>query len=469
MPGPRGRIPHAANRGQSNDWFSVRNVSSSEAEIDIYGEIGGFSWWDDDDTVSASSFRKELKKLDDKDLVTVHINSPGGSVFEGLAIYNALKQHPSTIKVVVDALAASAASFIAMAADEGQLVMARNAIMMIHDASGAGWGNAAEMRELADVLDMHSDNIADIYAQRSGEDKVFWRTAMVAETWYTGTEAVDAGLADSVLEDADEKAKEAAAKFDLSIFNYAGREQAPAPSAIHQRIKAQMIKAKEAAVTAPNAHGDGTGTPPAEDAESNPPAPPPPAGGQAEGEPVGDPAPEPSEPTEEAGSTGDGQPLPGTQPPSPDNRAGMVGVVVNGQTYQVPAVVAQRVTVLETAAAEAITTGRKNFVAQLATNNKISAGQVGELEEFVATLNDSQWASWSRSWNAAPTLSLLEKHGGSGSSGTSTAEATADASERSKLEGIVKHHRQSGMPEDQVEKTPSFIKLQQLNATNPTT
>src|SRR5687768_5013810 len=101
----------AVRQGQpSQDWFTFRNVSEDEAEIDIYGQIGGFSWWDDDETVTAQSFRKKLKEFKNKSKITVHVNSPGGSVFEGLAIYNALKQHDATIRVVVDALAASAAS-----------------------------------------------------------------------------------------------------------------------------------------------------------------------------------------------------------------------------------------------------------------------------------------------------------------------------------------------------------------------
>jgi ATP-dependent Clp endopeptidase proteolytic subunit ClpP len=451
--------------GESNDWFTVRNVSNDEAEIDIYGQIGGFSWWDDDETVTAQSFRKKLKELNNKKKITVHINSPGGSVFEGLAIYNALKQHDATIRVVVDALAASAASFIAMAADEGELIMARNAVMMIHDAAGVAMGNAEDMRSMAELLDKHSDNIADIYAQRSGEDAVFWRTAMIAETWYTGSEAVEAGLADGVLEDEDEEAKKVAAGFDLSIFNFAGREQAPSPSVVHKKIKSMMNKAQEASVSGTpaqpkvTAHGDGTGTPPAEE-QATPPA---------EGAPVEEEATPPAEGApveeEETGKDGDGQPVTGTQPPAapaPENRAGgPFSVVINGVQTSDPRAIQAHITALETAQQEARDGSRKAFVAKLVADNKLPATQLTATEEFALDLSDAQYEKWTAQWVNAASLSLLAEHGGGSTnhSAEGSAPANAAAGEIDTLRDIIKHHKQGGRSDEFIKNTASYKTL----------
>ena len=466
----------APKQPESKDWFAVRNVSDDEAEIDIYGEIGGWSWWDEDDNVTAQSLRKQLKDLTNKTRITVHINSPGGSVFEGLAIYNALKQHDADIKVVVDALAASAASFIAMAASPGQLVMARNAVMMIHDAATYAAGNADDMREIADLLDMHSDNIADIYSQRSGEDVSFWREAMKVETWYTGTEAVAAGLADSVLEDENKEAEKVAAKFDLSIYNYAGREAAPAPSVIHKRIKSMMNQAKESAVAkpTPKAHGDGTGTPPAEGETTTETV------TTETTEPVVEEA--PAEDAETVGADGDGQPVEGTQPPAegtpapgaeqttgPSNSA-LTAVVINGATFQVPGPVATRLAALETVQVEAKEQGRKNFVASLATDNKIAATQITATEAFALDLSDDQYEKWVQTWSAAPANSLFAAHGEgtSNHAGTGSAPANEREAEIEKLEAIVAYHKQAGRPQAEIENTQSWRRLQQLKpSTNP--
>lgn len=170
-------------------WYRILNLSSDTAEVAIYDEIG---YWG----VTASDFMAELAGVDVKNL-TLRINSPGGDVFDGLAILNSLRNHKATVNVVIDGLAASAASFIAMAGDT--VSMSPNSMMMIHEASGFCMGNSQDMRELADLLDKTSANIADIYARRSGRSSEEHRAAMKAETWYADQEAVDAGLADSVI------------------------------------------------------------------------------------------------------------------------------------------------------------------------------------------------------------------------------------------------------------------------------
>jgi len=128
--------------------------------------------------------------------VVLHINSPGGDVFEALAIYATLKNYPGLVTARVEGLAASAASYIMLAGNTVEVEP--NGMIMIHDASGYEYGNADEMRKFADNLDLTSDNIAAMYAAKAGGDVAGWRAAMRTETWYAGQKAVDAGLADRV-------------------------------------------------------------------------------------------------------------------------------------------------------------------------------------------------------------------------------------------------------------------------------
>jgi len=150
-------------------------------------------------------------------------------VWEGLAIVNQLRRHPAPVTAVVDGIAASAASFIACGGAD-QVVMGRNAQMMIHDAWGLCVGNAGDMRGLAERLDKISDNIASIYADRAGGDAATWRAAMLEESWYNADEAVAAGLADTV-EDATVQAAADTRSFNLAGFRHAGRDDAPTPLA----------------------------------------------------------------------------------------------------------------------------------------------------------------------------------------------------------------------------------------------
>lgn len=187
--------------------------------IDSWGGIWG---------VSAVEFLEVLDQVADATEIQLHINSPGGEVWEALAILNSLRQHSANVVATVDGIAASAASFIAVAADE--TVMAPNTQLMIHDAWGVVAGNAAEMHAYGDLLDQVSDNIASIYADKSGDSVDHWRAAMQRESWYTAAEAVDLKLADRVAgEEAEEDPADA---FDLKGLGmrYAGRSEAPAPA-----------------------------------------------------------------------------------------------------------------------------------------------------------------------------------------------------------------------------------------------
>lgn len=194
------------------------------ATLRLYDPIDS---WGGEWGVSAKEFAAALDALPvGVERIVVQINSPGGEVWEGLAITNQLRRHPATVTAVVDGIAASAASFIAVGGAD-RVVMGRNAQMMIHDAWGMCMGNAADMRELGDRLDKISDNIASIYAERAGGDVSAWRAAMLRETWYNADEAVAAGLAVDV-EDV-QPADDARASFDLAAFRHAGRNAAPSP------------------------------------------------------------------------------------------------------------------------------------------------------------------------------------------------------------------------------------------------
>lgn len=210
---------NATMREGRNDWYRINNTAgTASAEVYLFDEIG---FWG----TSAQTFVDEVKALD-VDTIELHVNSPGGDVWDGIAILNTLRAHKARVVTTVDGVAASAASFIAMAGDE--IVMARNSELMIHDAWGFSIGNAEDMTKMAADLDRMSDNIASIYAERAGGTTKQWRDTMRTEVWYSAQEAVDAGLADRVIaKKSDDKTK---AHFDLSVFNYAGRTAAPAPT-----------------------------------------------------------------------------------------------------------------------------------------------------------------------------------------------------------------------------------------------
>jgi ATP-dependent protease ClpP protease subunit len=209
--------PLAKLREGRADWYRITNrADTGVTDLYIYDEIGYFG-------VTAADLVNDLRGISGSE-IELHLNTPGGEVFDGLAIYNALKHHPANVTVYVDSLAASIGSVIAMAGD--RVIMGRNATMMIHDGHGLSVGNAADMREMADLLDKTSDNIASVYAERTGTPTATWRKAMKAETWYNANEAVKAGLADEVQGTGSGQAN----TWDLSIFNFAGRDTAPEPT-----------------------------------------------------------------------------------------------------------------------------------------------------------------------------------------------------------------------------------------------
>lgn len=184
------RIPRPERKETfRSPWYRFNTAKGERAELSIYGPI------DDWEGISAADFVRELKGVT-ASAIDLRINSPGGLVFDAIAIYAALKRHPATVDVHIDALAASAASFVAMAGDS--IEIEKPAKMMIHDARGVVVGNASDMTEMATLLDELSDTIAQIYADRSGKPASQWRQAMRADTWYSAEQAVKSGLADRV-------------------------------------------------------------------------------------------------------------------------------------------------------------------------------------------------------------------------------------------------------------------------------
>jgi ATP-dependent protease ClpP protease subunit len=173
--------------------------------------------------ISAAMIVEALIAADGRD-VLVHLNSPGGMVFEGVSIHSQFKQYAGKVTMRVEGLAASAASFVMLAADE--VLIEPGAMVMIHDAWNITIGDAAAHRKEADLLDKLSNNIAEMYAGKAGGTAEQWRGAMVEETWYTGQEAVDAGLADALTADpaaTDDEDTTAAAINWTTVFDVAPR------------------------------------------------------------------------------------------------------------------------------------------------------------------------------------------------------------------------------------------------------
>lgn len=221
----RERAVRAHTTADNNECWRITNNNDDVATLDLYGDIG---FWGG---VTAADFSQQLKNVSAPTLI-VNINSGGGDVFDGVAILNTIRAHPATKHVVVQGLAASAASFIAMGGST--VTMMPNSMMMIHDAAGGCLGNAAEMKQMADLLDKVSDNIASIYAMKAGKGTTAeWRDVMRREQWYTADEAVEAGLADRVGDtESPSDVKVATDRWTFNFYNFAGRAAAPAPTPI---------------------------------------------------------------------------------------------------------------------------------------------------------------------------------------------------------------------------------------------
>jgi ATP-dependent Clp endopeptidase proteolytic subunit ClpP len=187
-------------------WYTIR-ARASGTEVLIYDEIGAYG-------VTAKGFLAELGALPEGTAIDLRLNSPGGSVFDAVAIYNALRRHVGEITVWIDGIAASAASYIAMAGDS--IVMPENAFLMIHDPSGLVMGTAEDMRATAEALDKVKGSLIQGYAAKSGRADDEIAALMAAETWLDATGALELGLIDRIAAPVT-----LAASFDIARFRNA--------------------------------------------------------------------------------------------------------------------------------------------------------------------------------------------------------------------------------------------------------
>lgn len=176
-------VPH-----EVKPWYRIEASSSDRTSVYLYDAIGEWG-------VTALDFVGELRNIRTPH-IEMHVNTPGGQIFDGLAIYNSLLQHPAEVTTYVDGVAASAGSFIIQASD--RIIMAPSASIMVHGGQGLCMGGEEDMLEMAALLGKLNDQIAGVYAQRSETDAKTWRKTMRSDKWYNAEEAVAAGLADEV-------------------------------------------------------------------------------------------------------------------------------------------------------------------------------------------------------------------------------------------------------------------------------
>lgn len=208
---------------RKNMWEIKQEADNQVLELYIYGDVEGdsYNWWTNEinrSETSANAFRETLAQYSNVKEIKIYINSYGGSVFEGTAIYNQLKRHTAKKTVYIDGFACSVASVIAMAGDE--VVMPKNALMMIHNAWMCAYGNAAELRKAADDLDTINNAGKQAYLQKAGDkiDSEELSAKMDAETWLTAEDCIKYGLADRFA-DADADMSNAAAVLQKANLN----------------------------------------------------------------------------------------------------------------------------------------------------------------------------------------------------------------------------------------------------------
>lgn len=192
--------------------LKVLNKKNGTAEIFLYGDIGENIWGEG---ISAKQVADEVQRLGGVDTICLNINSPGGIVWDGLAIYNTFKKHKARVVVSIDGLAASIASIVAMSGDE--INIAENAFMMIHNPWVYTSGFSEDLRKTAEQLDLVASELRDTYWRRAGgtTSKEAFAALMDAETWFNAGEAIKIGLADTITGE-----QQMAASFDMSRYQY---------------------------------------------------------------------------------------------------------------------------------------------------------------------------------------------------------------------------------------------------------
>ena len=209
-------------------WFEIFNAANDCTKVHLYGDIG-------EDGVTAKDFCNQLQAIKTPK-IAIHINSLGGEVFDGFAIYNAIKSHDSEITCCVDGIAASSAATVAIAGDKVQ--MGRNAFMMIHPVQTRAFGSSDKLREAADVMDRLTDSVANAYSEKTGKPVDQVVSAMNKNTWFNAVEAKAWGLCDEISEDdVDENRMSRAAKNFLNQYENAPPELRKFAARLDEKLK----------------------------------------------------------------------------------------------------------------------------------------------------------------------------------------------------------------------------------------
>jgi len=195
-----------------NKFWKFQAKADKSGDLLLYGEISSVSWWGDE--VTPKEFKKDLDALGDIDILNIYVNSPGGDVFAAQAMVSMLKRHSAEKNVYVDGLMASAATFFT---GVGKVFMPSNAMMMIHNPSALVWGNATDMRKMADDLDKIRESMLAIYRDKTGMTDEEIIPLLDAETWMTADDAMEYGFIDEI-----EEEKKVAASISNTILTING-------------------------------------------------------------------------------------------------------------------------------------------------------------------------------------------------------------------------------------------------------
>ena len=211
-------------------WYNIQNKAGETADIYIFDEIGTYG-------VTAQDFISEIKGLKDMP-INLRINSLGGDVFDGMAMYNVIKRREAKTTVYIEGIAASIATIIALGADE--VIMAENSLFMIHNAWGGTSGEAKDMRKTAETLDKITSELTDIYVKKTGLSYDALAEMMDEESWLNAQEAFDLGFIDTISDSI-----KVAAKYDVSKFKNITQEEIKNKLSININNKKMTNELKE--------------------------------------------------------------------------------------------------------------------------------------------------------------------------------------------------------------------------------
>ena len=214
----------------TDKWYNIQNKPSGITDVYIFDEIGTHG-------VTAQAFINDIKNLKDTP-INLRINSLGGDVFDGMAMYNVIKRREAKTTVYIEGIAASIATIIALGADE--VIMAENSLFMIHNAWGGTMGEAKDMRKTAETLDKISSELTDIYRKKTGLSNDVLAEMMDAETWLNADEAYELGFVDTISDSI-----KVAAKYDVSKFKNITQEEIQYKLSININNKKMTNELKE--------------------------------------------------------------------------------------------------------------------------------------------------------------------------------------------------------------------------------